>query len=159
MPLVTCSAIRTRTFGFMLAVSALACNRSQIDVRTDRRSYTLGPRDSLASVRFTVRNRSAHPIYLQTVDGRVALLVLIRVDSKGRILVGADTAVPEKWSLFFTSKSNSRPHMGISSLSPDSTLYSTYTLPRGHYRTLVKFGDGPDKLDEHGVWVDQYSIH
>jgi hypothetical protein len=93
------------------------------------------------------------------VDGRVDLLVLIRVDSTGRILVGGDTAAPERWSLFHYSKSNSPPDMGILSVGPDSTLSSTYTLPRGHYRTLVKFGEGSDKLDEHGVWVDQYSIY
>ena len=151
--------LRARTCGVMLAVSGLTCNRSQIEVRTDRGSYPLGPADSVANVRLTVRNRSAHPIYLQTVDGRVDLLVMIRVDSSGRILVGADTPTPERWSLFHYSKSNSPPDMGVSALGPDSTLSSTYTLPRGHYRTLVKFGEGPDKLDEHGVWVDQYSIH
>jgi hypothetical protein len=151
--------LRARTCGFMLALSGLACNRSQIEVSTDRRSYTLGPGDSVANVRLTVRNRSAHPIYLQTVDGRVALLVLIRVDSTGRILVGADTASREIWSLFYYSRSNSAPDMGVFALGPDSTLSSTYTLPRGHYLTAVKFGEGPDKLDEHGVWVDRYSIH
>ena len=113
----------------------------------------------MANVRLTVRNRSAHPIFLETVDGRVSLLTLIRVDSTGRILVGADTASRERWSLFFHSKYNSTPDMGVFALGPDSTLSSTYTLPRGYYWTLVHFGDGPDKLEEHGVWVDRYSIH
>ena len=130
----------------------------QVDVRTDRLLYRISPADSLAMVRFTVRNRGGHSIYLQTVDGRIDLLVLIRVDATGRILVGADTAGRERWSLFSYRKSNLPPQMGVLPLSADSLVTNTYTLPRGHYRTLVKFGEAPDRLDEDGVSVERFSI-
>ena len=109
-------------------------------------------------VRLTVRNRGSHSIYLQTVNGRIDLLVLIRVDAKGRILVGADTAGRETWSLFYHSQYISPPEMGVLPLGPDSVVTNIYSLPRGHYRTLVKFGEAPDSLDEHGVWVAKFSI-
>jgi hypothetical protein len=109
-------------------------------------------------VRFTVRNLSRHSIYLQTVDGRIDLGVLIRVDANGRILVGADTAGRERWSLFSYRNSNLTPQMGVLSVSAGSRVTNTYSLPRGHYRTLVKFGDVPASLDEDGVWVERFSI-
>jgi hypothetical protein len=109
-------------------------------------------------VRLTVRNPGSHSIYLQTVDGRIDLGVLIRVDAKGRILVGADTAGREVWSLFSYRKFNLPPQMGVLPLGPDSAVTNTYSLPRGHYRILVKFGEAPDRLDEHGVWVANFSI-
>ena len=147
-----------RTFAAVLAVLELACRAQQVDIRTDRRSYRIAPGDSLAIVRLTVRNRGSHRIYFQTVDGRIDLLVMIRVDAKGRILVGADTAGREIWSLLHESQFNSPPAMGVLPLRPDSVVTNAYSLPRGHYRTLVKFGEVPDKLDEHGVWVANFSI-
>lgn len=147
-----------RTLAAVLAALALACRAQQVEIRTDRRSYSMAPGDSLAAVQLTVRNRSSHQIYLQTVDGRIDLLVLIRVDAKGRILVGADTAGREIWSLLHESQYSSPPAMGVLRVSPDSVVTNTYSLPRGHYRTMVKYGDLPDKLDEHGVWVGRFSI-
>jgi len=142
----------------VLSVLALACRAQQVDVRTDRLSYSIAPGDSLAAVKLTVRNPSRHRIYLQTVGGRIVLLVLIRVDANGRILVGADTAGGEKWSLFHHSSYNSPPRMGVLSVAPDSVATNIYSLPRGHYRMLVKYGDAPDKLEEHGDWVERFSI-
>jgi hypothetical protein len=50
------------------------------------------------------------------------------------------------------------PTMDAVRLNPDSVLTSNYSLKRGHYRMLVHFGDRPDSLDEHGVWLDRFSI-
>jgi hypothetical protein len=147
-----------RALATALAVLALACQAQQVDIRTDRRSYSIAPADSLAAVQLTVRNRGSHPIYLQTVDGRIDLLVLIRVDANGRILVGADTAGDEKWSLFQRSSYSSPPKMGVLPVGPDSVVTNTYSLPRGHYRMLVKYGDAPEKLEENGEWVERFSI-
>jgi len=145
-------------FAAVLLLLELACRAHQVDIRTDRRSYSVAPGDSLAIVRLTVRNRGSHRIYFQTVDGRIDLLVMVRVDAKGRILVGADTAGRERWSLLHESQFNSPPAMGVLPLRPDSVVTNAYSLPRGHYRTLVKFGEVPDRLDEHGVWVANFSI-
>jgi len=112
----------------------------------------------LAAVKLTVRNPGRHRIYLQTVDGRIDLLVLVRVDATGRILVGADTAGGEKWSLFQRSPYTSPPSMGVLSVAPDSVATNIYSLPRGHYRMLVKYGDAPDKLEEHGDWLERFLI-
>jgi len=49
-------------------------------------------------------------------------------------------------------------HVTTSAFVADSVVTNAYSLPRGHYRTLVKFGEVPDKLDEHGVWVANFSI-
>jgi hypothetical protein len=147
-----------RTFAAVLVVLELACRAQQVDIRTDRRSYSIAPGDSLAIVRLTVRNRGSHRIYFQTVDGRIDLLAMVRVDAKGRILVGADTAGRERWSLAHESQFNSPPAMGVLPLRSDSVVTNAYSLPRGHYRTLVKFGEVPDRLDEHGVWVANFSI-
>jgi hypothetical protein len=146
-----------RIFAAVLAV-IVACRAQQVDIRTDRRSYSLSPGDSAAVVGFTVRNRGSHSICLQTVDGRIDLLVLVRVDAKGRILVGADTAGKEMWSLFSYRKSNLPPQMGVLTLGAGSVVTNTYSLPRGHFRTLVKFGKAPDRLDEDGVWAERFSI-
>ena len=145
-------------FAAVLLLLELACRAHQVDIRTDRRSYRIAPGDSLAIVRLTVRNRGSRRIYFQTVDGRIDLLVMIRVDAKGRILVGADTAGRERWSLLHEAQFNSPPAMGVLPLRPDSVVTNAYSLPRGHYRTLVKFGEVPDRLDEHGVWVANFSI-
>ena len=145
-------------FAAVLLLLELACRAQQVDIRTDRRSYRIAPGDSLAIVRLTVRNWGSRRIYFQTVDGRIDLLVMVRVDAKGRILVGADTAGRERWSLLHESQFNSPPAMGVLPLRPDSMVTNAYSLPRGHYRTLVKFGEVPDRLDEHGVWVANFSI-
>jgi hypothetical protein len=120
--------------------------------------YELGPGDSVGSVRLTVRNRSPRALYIQTADGRADLVVLIRVDARGGILIGADTAKPEIWSLFFSWKPNPLPAIGMVRLEPESVLFSSSTLRRGQYRALLHFGDRPDSLDEHGVWLDRFSI-
>jgi hypothetical protein len=83
---------------------------------------------------------------------------LVRVDAKGRILVGADTAGKEIWSLLHEAQYSSPPEMGVLPVGPDSVVTNAYSLPRGHYRTLVKFGDRPDKVDDHGVWLERFSI-
>ena len=142
----------------LLTLFALACRAQQVDIRTDRQSYSIGPGDSLAAVQLIVRNPGSHQIYIQTVDGRIDLLVLIRVDANGRILVGADTAGDEKWSLFQRSSYSSPPKMGVLPVGPDSVVTNTYSLPRGHYRMLVKYGDAPEKLEENGEWVERFSI-
>ena len=49
-------------------------------------------------------------------------------------------------------------HVTTSAFVADSVVTNAYSLPRGHYRTLVKFGEAPDKLDENGVWLANFSI-
>jgi hypothetical protein len=142
----------------LLVVCAWACQAPQIEAGTDRRAYVLGLGDTVGIVRLTVHNRSSRPIYLQTANGRLDLLVLIRVDSQGRRIVGLDPAGREMWSLYSYWESNPAPLMGMARLEPDSVFASTYMLPRGHYRTLVNFGERPEKLDEHGLWLDRFSI-
>jgi hypothetical protein len=42
---------------------------------TDRQVYRIAPGDSVSVVRVSVRNGGSHPVYLQTVDGRLDLLI------------------------------------------------------------------------------------
>jgi len=147
-----------RIVGFLPLAWGLACQVPSIDAGTDRRVYVLGPGDSVGIVRLTVRNRSTHPLYIQTANGRADIVLLVRVDARGEIVVGVDTGKPESWSLFRYEKPNPLPALGMARLDPESVLVSSYALRRGEYRTLVHFGDQPDSLDEHGVWLDQFSI-
>ena len=148
-----------RAVGFASLVASLACQMPTIEARTDRRDYTLGPDDSVGIVRLTIRNRATHSLYLQTANRQPDVLFLIRVDSLGNVIVGTDTARHEIWSLFLYWNAGPMPTMGAVRLDRGSALTSTYSLRRGHYRTLVHFGDRPDSLDEHGVWLDRFSIH
>lgn len=147
-----------RAVSLVSLVAALACQTPTIDARTDRRDYVLGPGDSVGVVRLSIRNQGRHSLYIQTANGQADILLLIRVDSLGNVIVGTDTAGPEKWSLFFYWNPGPMPTMDAVRLDPDSALTSNYSLRRGHYRALVHFGDRPDSLDEHGVWLDRFSI-
>ena len=142
----------------VLLVAALACQTPTVEARTDRRDYVLVPGDSVGIVRLTVRNRSTQPLYFQTANGQADILVLVRVDSLGNAIVGTDTAKSERWSLLSRWNRGPMPTMDAVRLDRDSVLTSTYSLRRGQYRTLVHFGERPDSLDKHGVWLDRFSI-
>jgi hypothetical protein len=141
------SAVRQSLAG-ALAVGALGCHSSRIDASTDRVAYTIEPRDSAATVRVALRNGSGRRIYLQTADGQADVLMLVLVKSAGR----------DAWSLFRDFEGKPLPKMGMVHLEPDSSHTSAYRLPGGEYRILVVYGDDPRKLDEHGVWVKQFSV-
>lgn len=129
-------------------VGAPGCRRSELEVATDRRVYQLGPRDSVAPVRLTLRNRTGRPIYLLTADGQADVLILIRVPS----------AAPEAWSTFRDFEGVPLPKMEPVRLGPDSSHHSSFTLDRGDYRMLVPYGDSPREPAEHGEWVKRFSV-
>jgi hypothetical protein len=141
-------------------LASWACRQqSRVDAGTERQVYRIAPGDSVSVVRVSVRNRGSHPVYLQAVDGRLDLLVLVRVDAQGRVVTGGDTTGRQRWSLFFHRKSTAEPRMGVVRLEPDSALTAPYLLPRGQYRSLVHFGEKAESLDQHGVWLERFSIH
>jgi hypothetical protein len=131
-----------------LTVCLHGCRQSQLEASIDRSAYILGPKDSTAAVGLTLRNRSGHPLYLQTTDGQADVLIMMRVDVGGR----------EAWTLFRDLERKPLPKMRVVRLDPDSAHHSTFALAQGEYRTLVVFGESPGNLDQHGVWMERFSV-
>jgi hypothetical protein len=129
-------------------IGALGCRRSELEVATDRRVYRLSPRDSVASVRLTLRNHTGRPVYLLTADGQADVLIMIRVP----------TTAPESWSTLRGFEAAPLPKMDSVRLGPDSSHHSSFMLHRGDYRILVPYGDSPGAPAEHGEWVKRFSV-
>lgn len=131
-----------------LTLLQLGCGTARVDVSTDRTGYVLGAGDSVAPVQLTVRNPNRRPLYLQTANGQADVLILIRVPTAG----------PEAWSPVQDFERTPLPKMGSVRLAPHSSHRSTYPLRRGDYRLAVLYGETPEKLNQHGVWVKPFSI-